>query len=149
MQLATCFIVVLISLEIICRSQGHIHANPPKNEGKVPFSGMSYNKNPIEWFDIQSGRAFYSFLAFTFEICSKLVYVRKYVRNSYNTRPDYMSNHSIRYIYSPCYPRNIFRPNFLILNWCMFIENLHKCFPNFPHTIWTCSKKVHSKNRCV
>ena len=37
MQLATCFIVVLISLEIICRSQGHIHANPPKNEGKVLF----------------------------------------------------------------------------------------------------------------
>ena len=37
MQLATCFIVVLISLEIICRSQGHIHANPPKNEEKVPF----------------------------------------------------------------------------------------------------------------
>ena len=38
MQLATCFIVVLISLEIICRLQGHIHANPPKNEGKVLVS---------------------------------------------------------------------------------------------------------------
>ena len=37
MQLATCFIVVLISLEIICHSQGQIHANPPKNEGKVLF----------------------------------------------------------------------------------------------------------------
>ena len=37
MQLATCFIVVLISLEIICRSEGHIHANHPKNEGKVLF----------------------------------------------------------------------------------------------------------------
>ena len=53
MQLATCFIVVLISLEIICRSQDQIHANLPKNEGKVlfqvchiikiPLNGLTYN----------------------------------------------------------------------------------------------------------
>ena len=58
MQLATCFIVFLISLEIICRSQGHIHANSPKNEGKtlfqvchiikIPLNGLTYN--PAEHF---------------------------------------------------------------------------------------------------
>ena len=37
---------------IIYRLQGHIDVNPYKKTLKKFFFWMSYNKNPIEWFDI-------------------------------------------------------------------------------------------------
>ena len=91
MRLATCFIVVLISLEVICHSQGHIHANPPKNEGKVLFQVCHIIKIPLNGLTYNPAEHFSRF---------------SLVRNSYNTRPDYMSNHSIRYIYCHNYQKN-------------------------------------------
>jgi hypothetical protein len=46
MQVVTCFVVVLVSFEIICRFQRKIHANPSKRDMEIYFSGLSYNKNP-------------------------------------------------------------------------------------------------------
>ena len=94
MQLATCFIVVLISLEIICHSQGHIHANPPKNEGKVLFQVCHIIKIPLNGLTYNPAEHFTRFSHFS----SPFQGSEKYVRNSQNTLPDYMSNHSIRYI---------------------------------------------------
>ena len=62
MQLATCFIVVLISLEIICRSQGHIHANPSKNEGKVLFQACHVIKIPLKGLTYNPAEHFTRFL---------------------------------------------------------------------------------------
>ena len=70
MQFATGFIVVLISLEIICRSQGHIHANPLKSEGKVLFQVCHIIKIPLNGLTYNPAE---HFTRFSHQIRSKLV----------------------------------------------------------------------------
>ena len=77
-QLATCFIIVLTSLEIICRSQGHKHANPPKNEGKVLFQVCHIIKIPLNGLTYNPDEHFTRFSHFS----SPFQGSEKYVQNS-------------------------------------------------------------------
>jgi hypothetical protein len=63
--------------------------------------------------------------------------LEKHVRNSYNTRPDYMSNHSIRYIHVYYF---LSSKNLLFWNWilsvCLFFAAYHELLEKFARNVW-------------